>query len=245
MPIDLSGWPPPLQQQDYLRYHRWSPAPVGPSVGSWTVTASVAPLQVITDPVLDMKVLVIIDSGIQVGGVDYPDGVNQMILAIWTSWGSPYDIYDVNSRRCLHNASVTDAISWDSVNHGYYYAIFVITSDVWWPDYPRPIAGERLMIQGIRAQLRHTPGDMVRLSLRLPQYGLDPLGRSRPACDSELTTTLTIRWTGVPSTTSGRIFSCRSPVRPPTWAPLPRGCRHTAARHSRDPATHLHDNNRR
>ena len=101
--------------------------------------AAAQPLQFITDPLLDMKVLVVLDS------VSDAIGINQMILGYLDILGIPYDVVDVNGRTSDTPALVTDAMLWDGVNHGHYYAIFVTTSDVWSPIIaPGNTAGEGL-----------------------------------------------------------------------------------------------------
>ena len=64
-PIDYPVGPP-LPQQPVHPIHKLEPSPVG-GISALAVTAA-PPLKVITDPTLDMRVLVIIDSVIQVGG---------------------------------------------------------------------------------------------------------------------------------------------------------------------------------
>ena len=78
------------------------------------------PLQIISDPQLDMKVLVILDSD------TLAIGVNQMILGYLKILGIPYDVHDVNVGTA--DPAFTAGDLWDGVNHGYYYAIFVTTS---------------------------------------------------------------------------------------------------------------------
>ncbi len=76
---------------------------------------------IITDPLLDMRVLVILDS-------DPVTNENLVILDYLDILGIPYDVWDVDG-----DATIEDTDLWDGVRHGYYYAVFVSTNLVWDP----------------------------------------------------------------------------------------------------------------
>lgn len=71
---------------------------------------------IISDPVVDMKILVL---------YDVVDGVFQMIDAYLNILGVPYDAIDVDVD------TVEESTLWDGNNHGYYQAVVVVSSAVW------------------------------------------------------------------------------------------------------------------
>ena len=78
---------------------------------------------IVTDPVIDMKVLVIRSPG-------HADGVYATIQAALDILGTPYGVIDI-SAGSQPSGTIQASDLWDGVNHGYYYAIFVTTSNVW------------------------------------------------------------------------------------------------------------------
>ncbi|MBN1920142.1 MAG: hypothetical protein JW892_02765 [Anaerolineae bacterium] len=70
--------------------------------------------EIISNPVLDMKVLVIYDS------IRSPEAVLDNIQAYLDILGIPYDTFDVAGAPLIADASL-----WDGVNHGYYSGIIV------------------------------------------------------------------------------------------------------------------------
>ena len=118
-PADPSAWPrpyvPPL-----------TPPPARAVGLRTTVTAAIEATEAqtaISNPVLDMKVLVLYTPG-------DADGVYASLRAYLEILGIPYTPITVAQ------PGPTDAIQpddlWDGVNHGYYYAIFTTTSNVWY-----------------------------------------------------------------------------------------------------------------
>lgn len=101
-------------------------------------TAAVDSIDVVQAPTLDMKVLVILDDRIWVQGsggtwTEEGDGGSQMITAYLDILGIPYDVVNVDHRTSTDSDQITEAMLWDGVNHGHYYAIFLSSSSVWWP----------------------------------------------------------------------------------------------------------------
>ncbi len=133
---------PPAAPAEYPVY-QLQPSPTG-RVGRMALDATTS-LQVIETPTKEMKVLVILDSVIQIEGEDYPDGINQMMTGYLDILGIPYDVIDVNERTAGSAPLITDAMLWDGVDHGYYYAIFIGNNTVWWPQDPDP--GDPLQLQ--------------------------------------------------------------------------------------------------
>lgn len=78
---------------------------------------------IISDPVVDMRALVLHKSGDDAGGV------YNMIEAYLEILGIPYDVIDAGLPA--PNGSLEESDLWDGVNHGHYQAIFITTSDVW------------------------------------------------------------------------------------------------------------------
>ena len=81
-----------------------------------------APTAIITNPVLDMKVLVVYRPG-------NADGTFAMIKAYLDILGIPYATLDTSQAAPAGTIEAGDL--WDGVNHGYYYAVFIATSDNW------------------------------------------------------------------------------------------------------------------
>lgn len=78
---------------------------------------------IVTDPVIDMQVLVIRSLG-------DADGIYATIQAALDILGTPYGVIDI-SAGSQPSGTIQASDLWDGVNHGYYYAIFVTTSNVW------------------------------------------------------------------------------------------------------------------
>lgn len=77
---------------------------------------------IITDPVVDMKVLVLHKTG-------DADGVFQTIRAYLDVLGVPYDVIDTGLSTPA--GTVEEGDLWNGASHGYYQAIFISTSNVW------------------------------------------------------------------------------------------------------------------
>lgn len=77
---------------------------------------------IISDPALEMKALVLYTSG-------NADGVFATIQSYLEILGVPYDAIDAG--LAAPAGTVEESDLWDGVNRGYYQAIFVTTSDVW------------------------------------------------------------------------------------------------------------------
>ncbi|MGC9400678.1 MAG: hypothetical protein ACP5HM_16315 [Anaerolineae bacterium] len=105
------------------------PLQPSPSRVSLMATTATQPDQIITDPLLDMKVMVVLDDD---GGAE---GVNQMVLGYLDILSVPYDTYDVNGRdpNDTDPTVFVESDLWDGVRHGHYYAIFITTNGVWDP----------------------------------------------------------------------------------------------------------------
>ncbi|MDW8099051.1 MAG: hypothetical protein RML36_06150 [Anaerolineae bacterium] len=101
--------------------------------GVMRVSALAAP-QLITDPVLNMRILVIHRTG-------DADGVFAMVKAYLDILGIPYNTIDTSQSE--PSGTVEPGDLWDGHRHGYYYAIFITTSNVWsWLS-----LGERTLIE--------------------------------------------------------------------------------------------------
>ena len=77
---------------------------------------------VITNPVLDMKVLVLYRPG-------DADGVFAMVKGYLDNLGIPYD--DLDTGQATPRGTLEASDLWDGVNRGYYYAVFITTSNIW------------------------------------------------------------------------------------------------------------------
>jgi len=91
--------------------------PLSPPARPAAPAAPAAPSVTVTDPILDMKVLVIHRPG--------DEGTLATATAYLDIMGIPYDVIDTSAR------TIASADLWDGVNHGQYYAVFVTTSSVW------------------------------------------------------------------------------------------------------------------
>ncbi len=80
----------------------------------------------ISDPIIDMKVLVIYGNGYEDAllNTEHP---YHMVKSYLDILGIPYD-----TRNLRASETISEADLWDGINHGYYYAIFFTTSDDWW-----------------------------------------------------------------------------------------------------------------
>jgi len=122
--------------EEGIPLHIIQPSP-SPGLGALATTAWNS-IDVVPSPTLDMKLLVILDDRIWVqasGGTwsEEGDGGSQMITAYLDILGIPYDVVNVDHRTSTDPDQITEAMLWDGVNHGHYYAIFLSSSAVWWP----------------------------------------------------------------------------------------------------------------
>lgn len=88
------------------------------------LTTTYTPATVIANQVLDMKVLVID------GSLPYEEGIYNTATAYLDILGVPYDTLDTSLDGPEGTIEASDL--WDGASHGYYYAVFVTTSNVWW-----------------------------------------------------------------------------------------------------------------
>lgn len=88
------------------------------------LTTSYAPTVIAPNQVLDMKVLVID------GSLPYEEGIYSTATAYLDILGIPYDTLDTSQEGPEGTIEASDL--WDGESHGYYYAVFVTTSSVWW-----------------------------------------------------------------------------------------------------------------
>ena len=84
--------------------------------------AALAAGAIVTNPVLDMKVLVLYRPG-------DADGVAAMVKGYLDILGLPYDMLDTAQAAPAGTLEAADL--WDGVNRGYYYAVFITTSNIW------------------------------------------------------------------------------------------------------------------
>ena len=77
---------------------------------------------IISNPVLDMKVLVVYRPG-------DADGVFAMVKGYLDNLGIPYATLDTSQAAPVGTLEAADL--WDGVNRGYYYAVFITTSNIW------------------------------------------------------------------------------------------------------------------
>ena len=84
--------------------------------------AALAAGAIVTNPVLDMKVLVVHRPG-------DADGVFAMVKGYLDILGLPYDMLDTAQAAPAGTLEAADL--WDGVNRGYYYAVFITTSNIW------------------------------------------------------------------------------------------------------------------
>jgi hypothetical protein len=141
------------------------------------------PDPIITDPLLDMKVLVLLDTT-ETGAV----GLHQGILGYLDILGIPYDVIDGADRQS-GVPLFTESDLWDGINHGYYYAVLISTSNVWSEFSPLGIdASEKAILKayGLNFDIRFvtwygypSAGD----------YGLDFVGALPYPTDVSMTTT--------------------------------------------------------
>ncbi|HOU11580.1 MAG TPA: hypothetical protein PKZ84_00550 [Anaerolineae bacterium] len=99
-----------------------------PSASSSRFETPAAPITAtttfITNPTIDMKVLVIHGNGYKDElGLEHPYNMIKSYLDIL---GIPYDTVDLSASE-----TITETDLWDGVNHGFYYAIFFTTSNDW------------------------------------------------------------------------------------------------------------------
>lgn len=88
------------------------------------LTTTYAPAAAIPNRVLDMKVLVID------GSLPYEDGIYKTATVYLDILGIPYDTLNTSADGPEGTVEASDL--WDGESHGYYYAIFITTSNVWW-----------------------------------------------------------------------------------------------------------------
>ena len=122
--VPPGGSTPPDAVPGYPLVPRYPPAMV--LVPQAATATDAVPDVIISDPVLDMKVLVILDS------VDGAANTNRVMTDTLEALGVPYDLLDVNGRDTLV-PMFAEADLWDGSNHGHYCAIFVSTDYVWTP----------------------------------------------------------------------------------------------------------------
>ncbi len=102
-------------------------APATPNSRFATMASAITDTTIlISAPTIDMKVLVIYGNGYEDGTLNTEHPYN-MVKSYLDILGIPYDTVDLDASE-----TVTEAMLWDGVNHGYYYAIFFTTSDDWW-----------------------------------------------------------------------------------------------------------------
>ena len=77
---------------------------------------------IISNPVVDMKVLVVYRPG-------DADGVFAMVKGYLDNLGIPYATLDTSQAAPTGTLEAADL--WDGVNRGYYYAVFITTSNIW------------------------------------------------------------------------------------------------------------------
>ena len=77
---------------------------------------------IISNPVVDMKVLVVYRPG-------DADGVFAMVKGYLDNLGIPYATLDTSQAAPAGTLEAADL--WDGVNRGYYYAVFITTSNIW------------------------------------------------------------------------------------------------------------------
>ncbi|MDX9953027.1 MAG: hypothetical protein RBT75_02980 [Anaerolineae bacterium] len=99
--------------------------------------------EIISNPVLDMKVLVINDS------IHSPKAVLDNIQAYLDILGIPYDTFDAAGDPLLGDAAL-----WDGVNHGYYYGIIVSAGIVTNPWYGSMTLEERTVLEAYERNFR-------------------------------------------------------------------------------------------
>ena len=130
---------PALDEESERSLHPMLPSPTRPA--RLSILGDV-PDTIITDPLLDMRVLVILDS------VDGAANTNRVILDYLEILGIPYETWDVNDRSTSGFSFAATDLS-DGANHGYYYAILVSTNQVWSPasDHDGLTEGERDIIR--------------------------------------------------------------------------------------------------
>ena len=91
-----------------------------------TATPMTNTFTLISDPRLDMKVLVIYGNGYEDSQLNTEHPYN-MVKSYLDILGIPYDTVNLRANETISEADLSDG-----VNHGYYYAIFFTTSDDWW-----------------------------------------------------------------------------------------------------------------
>ena len=106
-----------------------------PPAGAERAIVPQRPAALITDPILDMKVLVIYRTG-------NVDGVYATVTAYLDILGIPYD--EIDTTQTAPAGTIEAGDLWDGANHGYYYAIFLTTDTVW----QNLSVDERALLQG-------------------------------------------------------------------------------------------------
>ena len=84
--------------------------------------AALAAGAIVSNPVLDMKVLVVYRPG-------DADGVTAMVKGYLDILGIPYAT--LNTAQAAPAGTIEAADLWDGVSRGYYYAVFITTSNIW------------------------------------------------------------------------------------------------------------------
>ena len=113
--------PPKIPEADENQPYVPPLEPPPPTTDQSTTTP--APTTIITDPILDMKVLVLYD-----GTID-ESGVYNTATAYLDILGLPYTT--LNTSLSAPEGTIESSDLWDGLHHGYYNAIFVTTSNVW------------------------------------------------------------------------------------------------------------------
>ena len=114
--------PPKIPEADENQPYVPPLEPPPPTTDQSTTTP--APTTIITDPILDMKVLVLYD-----GTID-ESGVYNTATAYLDILGLPYTT--LNTSLSAPEGTIESSDLWDGLHHGYYNAIFVTTSNVWY-----------------------------------------------------------------------------------------------------------------
>lgn len=118
---------------------------------------------IVTDPVVEMKVLVLFKTG-------DADGVFQTIQASLDILGVPYDALDVG--LAAPDGTIEESDLWDGSDRGHYQAVFITTSNVWatWLD-----AGERSLIEAYERTFNVRQVTLYAYPNAI-EYGLDLVG---------------------------------------------------------------------
>jgi hypothetical protein len=111
--------PPPAEAEP--RYYE-SLLEIAPSRLAMPARQALDPDEIITNPQLDMRVLVLLSANVA-------EGVNLMVLGYLDILGIPYEIIDTSKR--IGETALFDAATLATANHGHYYAVFITSSTVW------------------------------------------------------------------------------------------------------------------